>query len=159
MTTMRRLPPPDLTLLLESPRSERALARSRIIAAGRDTGRIVAGEILEAAVRWANYHLLFITDDIPFEEHLRIYLLDAQWKIVDCAVLGAMYSTGVFSDLELAPPNCLHFRFFGGITWTLELLDHDVLSLPFSDPRGVSRPFSFRKRFKIHGRPLPDTKV
>jgi len=110
-------------------------------------------------VQWKNHCLLFITDNTPFEEHLRIFLLDAQWKIVDCAILGAMYSTGVFSDLELAPPNFLYFRFFGGITWTLELLDQDVMSLPFSDPKGVSRPFSFRKRFRIHGHPLPDIKA
>lgn len=156
---MRHIPPPDVTLLLETPWSERTLARSRIIAAGRDTGQVVAGEILEAAVQWANHHLLFITDDTPFEEYLRIYLLDAHWKIVDCAVLGAMYSTGLFSDLELAPPNFLHFKFFGGITWTLELLNQDVMSLPFSDPRGVSRPFSFRKRFRIQGQPLPNTEA
>lgn len=87
------------------------------------------------------------------------WVLDAQWKIVDCATLGAMYSTGVFSDLELVPPNCLHFKFFGGITWTLELLNHDVMSLPFSDSREVSRPFHFRKRFRIHGHPLPNTEA
>ena len=156
---MRCLSQSDVSLRLEIPWSERTLAHSRIIADGRDTGRIIAGEILEAAVEWKNYHLLFTTDNTPFEEHLRIFLLDAQWKIVDCATLGAIYSTGVFSDLELAPPNSLHFRFFGGITWTLELLDHDVMSLPFSDPKGVSRPFGFRKRFRIHGHPLPGTKV
>jgi len=156
---MRRLSQSDVSLRLEIPWSERTLAHSRIIADGRDTGRIVAGEILEAAVAWGHYHLLFITDNTPFEEHLRIFLLDARWKVVDCATLGAIYSTGVFSDLELAPPNSLHFRFFGGVTWTLELLDHDVMSLPFSDPKGVSRPFGFRKRFRIHGHPLPDTKA
>ena len=156
---MRHLPPTDLTLLLETPWSERTLARSRIIATGLDTGQVVDGEMLEAAVQWADHYLLFITDNTPFEEYLRIYLRDARWKIVDCATLGAMYSTGVFSDLELAPPNVLHFRFFGGITWTLELLNHHVMSLPFSDPRGVSRPFGFRKRFKIHGRPLPNTEA
>lgn len=156
---MRRLSPSNVSLLLEPPWSEKTLARSKIIINGRDTGRVVAGEVLEAAVQWKNHHLLFITDNTPFEENLRIYLLDAQWKIVDCATLGAIYSTGVFSDLELAPPNSLHFRFFGGITWTLELLDHDVMSLPFSDPKGVSRSFGFRKRFRIHGHPLPGTKV
>ncbi len=153
---MRRLPPSNVSLLLETPSSEKTLARSKIIIDGRDTGRVVNGEILEAAVQWANHHLLFITDNTPFEEYLRIYLLDDQWRTVDCAVLGTMYSTGVFSDLELVPPNTLYFRFFGGITWTLELLNHNVMSLPFSDPRGVSRPFSFRKRFRIYGEPLPN---
>lgn len=152
---MQRLSPSDVSLILESPWSERTLARSRIIASGRDTGRIVAGEVLEAAVRSANHHLLFITDNTPFEEYLRIYLLDTEWNIVDSAIMGAMYSTGIFSGLELISPNSLQFQFFGGIIWTLELLEHPVASLPFSDPKGVSRPFSLHKRFKIHGRPYP----
>jgi len=153
---VKRLLPSDVSLRLESPWSETALACSRIIADGNETGQVVTGEILEAAIQWTHHRLLFITDNIPFEDHLRIYLFDAEWKILDSATLGAMYSTGVFSGLELQPPASLQFKFYGGITWSLELLDHAVASLPFSDPTGVHRPFSFFKRFKIHGSPLPN---
>jgi len=153
---VKRLLPSDVSLRLASPWSETALACSAIIADGRDTGQVVAGEILEAAIEWSHHRLLFVTDNIPFEDHLRIYLFDTQWKIVDAATLGAMYSTGVFSGLELQPPASLRFRFFGGITWTLELLDHPVASLPFSNPTGVHRPFNLFKRFKIRGRPYPN---
>lgn len=119
---------------------------------------MVTGEVLEAAVRWKDCYLLFVTDAIPFEDSLRIYLFDARWHLLDSVKLGAMYSTGAFSDLELIPPDVVRFRFIGDIKWTLELLEQGVPSLPFSDPKGVSRPFGFMKRFKLHGRPLPETR-
>jgi hypothetical protein len=141
---------------LTSPWSEHALARSEVIAGGRNTGQVVTGEVLQAALQWKDCALLFVTDGIPSEDSLRIYLFDARWKLVDSATLGGMYTTGAFSDLELAPPNGVRFQFIGGITWERELLGDEVVSLPFTDPKGVSRPFAFKKRFKLHGRPLPD---
>ena len=154
---MRSLAPAAISLRLTSPWSENALARSEVLAGGRKTGQVVTGEVLEAAVQWKDCFVLFVTDAIPFEDSLRIYLFDARWQLLDSAKLGAMYTTGAFSRLELAPPNVMRFRFIGDITWELALLDQGVPSLPFSDPKGVSRPFAFMKRFTLHGRPLPET--
>jgi hypothetical protein len=154
---MRLLTPSEVSLRLTTPWSENALACSEVLAGGRETGQIVTGEVLEASVLWKGCFLLFLTDAIPFEDSLRIYLFDARWHLLDSAKLGAMYTTGAFSALQLAPPNCVRFRFIGDITWELELLDRGVPSLPFSDPKGVSRPFGFTKRFKLHGGPLPET--
>lgn len=154
---MRLLSPSEASLRLTSSWSENALARSEILASGNETGQVVTGEVLEASVRWKDCSILFVTDAIPFEDSLRIYLFDARWHLLDSAKLGAMYTTGAFSDLELASPNIVRFRFIGDITWELELLDRGVPSRPFSDPKGVSRPFGFMKRFKLHGRPLPET--
>lgn len=153
---MESLTPAEVAFRLESPWSEKALARSAIVANGMETGQTVTGEVLEASVRWNDCYLLFVTDGIPFEDCLRIYLFDSDWNLLDSASLGGMYTTGAFSDLELVPPDVVRFRFIGGITWVLELLDHSVASLPFTDPKGVSRPFSLTKRFKLHGRPIPE---
>lgn len=154
---MRTLTPTDISLRLTSPYTETALAQSEILINGATTGKVITGEVLEAAVEWQNHRILFVTDNIPFEDSLRIYLLDAQWQIVDSAVLGAMYATGAFSGLELRPPNILRFGFIGGITWTIELLETARFCLPFTDPRGVSRPLGFSRRFNIKGRPLPES--
>lgn len=154
---MKLLPLSEVSLRLTSPWTEDALARSAVVAAGRDTGQRVAGEVLEASIQWKDCYLLFVTDAIPFEDSLRIYLFDARWNLLDSAKLGAMYTTGAFSGLELAPPNAVRFRFIGDITWELQLLDRGSPSLPFSDPKGVSRPFGLTKRFKLRGRPLPET--
>lgn len=133
---MKRLTPSEVALRLAVPWSENTLAHSNIIASGRDTGRVIAGEILEAAIQWHDHVLLFVTDGIPLEDGLNIYLFDARWTLMDSVRLGAMYATGAFSSLEFSPPNHLRFQFIGGITWTLELLDRPVAALPFCDPTG-----------------------
>ncbi|USX25321.1 hypothetical protein NHH73_22355 [Oxalobacteraceae bacterium OTU3CINTB1] len=132
------------------------LPRCELILYGETTGKIVEGAVLEAAVCWKGHFLIFLTDDIIHEDTLRIYLLDPQLDIVDAARLGAMYSTGAFTALELVEPNIIHFDFFGATTWTLELLDEQSFALPMvSDPKGVTRPFKLSCRFKLHGDPQP----
>ena len=88
---------------------------------------------------------------------LRIYMFNASPAVLDSAVLGAMYSTGTFSDLTLQPPNALTFHFFGATVWRAVLLAEREFALPFlSDPRGVSRKFKFFRRFRIEGKPQPE---
>lgn len=132
------------------------LPRSELILYGETTGKIVEGAVLEAAICWRGHFLVFLTDDIINEDTLRIYLLDPKLDIVDAARLGAMYSTGAFSALQLVEPNIIRFEFFGDTTWTLELLDDQSFSVPMvSDPKGVTRPFRLSHRFKLHGDPIP----
>jgi hypothetical protein len=42
------------------------LACSELLQAGKRTGIVVTGAVLEAAVEWKNYRIVFVTDDIPF---------------------------------------------------------------------------------------------
>jgi len=154
---MKTLTPTDVSLRLARPWTENTLAQSEVLIDGENTGEVITGEVLEAAVEWRQHRILFVTDNIPFEDYLRIYLFDAQWRIVDSAVLGAMYATGSFSGLEIRPPNVVRFDFIGGVTWTLELLETARFCLPFTDPRGVSRPLGFFRRFNIKRRPLPES--
>lgn len=97
-----------------------------------------------------------MTDDILFEEMLSVHLLDGTLNLLDSVTIGAMYSTGIFSSLELIEPNIVRFRFFDDTDWRIELLTKPVFGLPFlSDPRGVSRKLGFTRYFiKIHGHPL-----
>ena len=145
--SLARLPQPSDD---EEPRSE-------LLVDGRPTGRILTGAVLEAAVQWRDQHLLFITDDIPYEEALRIVLVGASLQVLDAAELGAAYSTGSFSDLSLLPPDTVKFRFIGDTDWTVRLLDKDRFRLPLvSEPRGVSRRLGFSRRFVIDGDPQPE---
>lgn len=154
---MKLLSPSEISLRLNAPWSHHTLPRSDILVDGRETGQSVAGEVLKAAIEWESYCLLLVTDNIPFEDSLRMVLFDAQWKMVDCATLEHVSATGGFSNLTLVRPNYLCFQFTDGATWTLELLPRGTVSLPFFDPKGVSRPFSFFKRLRLHGVLLPHT--
>jgi len=149
---------PDYSIRTVTPSTSDMAPTSEIIAGGVPTGKIVDGAIFEAALKWNDYLLLFLTDDVPFEEGLNIYLLDARLDIVDSAQMCFMYSTGIFSDLDLTQPDTVRFRFFGGVVWTLKLFPQKKFALPIiSDPIGVSRPFTFFRRFRIFSRRLPKT--
>lgn len=142
---------------LASPYTDTALATSELLVDGEPLGLVVTGEVLEAALIWRGYRLAFFTDGIPFEDMLRIYMFDAEMRLIDAATLGARYSTGTFAELTLQPPDILTFRFFGGTVWRLVLLAQQEFTLPFvSDPRGVSRKFKFFRHFRIEGKPQPE---
>ncbi|NRR31371.1 hypothetical protein HSX11_14410 [Oxalobacteraceae bacterium] len=155
---MRLLSPSEFSIRLSQPYTSKNLATSEILFDDTPTGIILTGQVLEAALEWCDYTVAFLTDDIIHEDMLRIYMFNANHQVIDSAVLGAMYSTGVFRDLNLIEPNTLTFTFIGGITWRLILLPEAEFSLPFiSDPRGVSRPLKFFRRFRLLGKPLPET--
>jgi hypothetical protein len=154
---MRSLPNSEFSARLASPYSDTSLATSELLVDGKPTGLVVTGATLEAAVEWRDCRIAFFTDDIPFEEMLRIYMFDADMTLVDAAVLGAMYSTGTFAELRMQPQDTLTFRFFGGIVWRLVLLTEPEFAFPLvSDPRGVSRKFKFFRQFRVEGKPRPE---
>lgn len=154
---MRLLSSSEFSTRLASPYTDEALATSHLLVDGKPTGMAVTGAMLEAALEWQGYRIVFFTDDIPFEDMLRIYMFDANMQLVDAAALGAMYSTGAFSDLIVVPPNMLTFRFFGGTIWRMVLLSEPEFALPLiSDPRGVHRKFKFHRHFRIEGNPQPE---
>lgn len=143
--------------LIGSPFSD-AMPKSELVLGGKPTGKMIDGAVLEAAIGWRDFLIIFVTDNILHEETLRIYLLDANLEVIDTASLDSMYATGVFSLIALEPPNVVRFRFFGDTDWTLTLLEKQTFSLPFSEPRGVHRPFKFHRCFKIDGQPKPESR-
>jgi hypothetical protein len=154
---VRLLSKSEFSARLAAPYTDTEVASSELLLDGKPTGRTVTGQVLEAAVEWHGFRIAFFTDDIPFEDMLRIYMFDADMALVDAAVLGAIYSTGTFAALELQPPATLTFRFFGGTIWRVVLLAERELALPFlSDPGGVHRRFNFFRHFRIEGEPQPE---
>lgn len=155
---MKLLSTSELSIrLIGSPFSE-GMPQSELVLNGQPTGRIIDGAVLEVAIRWRDLLLVFVTDNIMHEETLRIYLFDADLMVIDSAWLGSMYATGVFSLIEIQPPNVVRFLFFGDTDWTLELLEKQTFALPFSEPRGVHRSFKFHRRFKVDGKPKPESR-
>ncbi|MYN30053.1 hypothetical protein [Duganella levis] len=69
-----------------------------------------------------------------------------------------MYATGVFSLIQLQAPNSIRFLFFGDTEWTVELLNDETFTVPFTEPRGVHRPFKFHRHFKILSDPKPESR-
>lgn len=126
-----------------------------IILNGKDTNIIVSGKKLEAAIKIAdNRFLLFTTDEIIYEESLNIFYIDASSGIIEALSLGGEYVTGTFEDLSVNQDSA-SFSFIGDTTWTVKVSESPTLKLPFSDPRGVSRPIRLRKYIDISANPAP----
>jgi len=117
---------------------------------GKPTGQRLAGYDLEAALECDTGYLVFLTHDCPFEETLSIYLLDHAGIRLDSVNIGGMYTSGVFRNLQIQPPDKASFEFFAEATYTLKLLRRPRFCLPFfAEPMGVSRRFGFKRHFVV----------
>ena len=132
-------------------------AQSDVILDGNSTGIIVPGQVLEAAVKISEQrYILFLTDDVIFEESLTIVLIDLQDGVKEIIRLGNEYSTGSFEDLSFTAYS-INFRFIGDSLWTIKTADSPRLRLPFgSDPKGVKREAGLKKYMVISATPNPE---
>ncbi|WP_373991259.1 hypothetical protein [Duganella sp. BuS-21] len=127
-----------------------------VTVAGAATSTVLDGAVLEAALTWKEYVLLFLTNDVPFEDTLNIYLLDRHLNVADYARMYFMYSTGIFSHLDLTEDDTVRFEFLGEMTWTLKLFPEKKFAIPIvSAPLGVHRPHTFFQRFQLSAHPAP----
>ncbi|WP_241647153.1 hypothetical protein [Rosenbergiella metrosideri] len=135
--------------------TDTAQARSEVLIDGRLTGITIPGKVLEAAIKVdTRRYLLFVTDNDIFEEMLTILLLDFSKGVVEKLTIGVAYTSGNFENLEVSPRSA-SFRFIGDTVWTVRVSESPTLKLPFSDPRGVSRPAGLRKYIDISANPAP----
>lgn len=129
-------------------------AQSDVVLSGNSTGITVPGQELEAAVQVNEQrYILFVTDDVIFEESLTIILLDIHDGVKEIVRLGNQYSMGSFEDLTVTADS-ISFRFIGDYLWTIKTADSPHLRLPFvSDPKGVKREASLKKYMTISATP------
>lgn len=132
-------------------------AQSDVVLNGNSTGIIVPGQVLEVAVQVNEQrYILFLTDDIIFEESLTIALIDARDGVKEIVRLGNEYSTGSVKDLSVSTDS-ITFRFIGDSLWTIKTVDSSRLGLPFgSDPKGVKREAGLKKYMTISAIPAPE---
>lgn len=107
--TLAEFIPEDASLALAREGNDQALATSFATIAGRTSEEPLEGTVLEACIQHGNRYLLFLTDDIPFEDSLHIHLLDEDLNRIDTVTLGAPYTTGHFRNLKCDD--------FGGLTF------------------------------------------
>jgi hypothetical protein len=128
--------------------------RSEVLVEGRPTGSVIAGRVLEAAVECEPGWLLFVTNDIPYEEFLNIHFLDKAASPLDSARIGGPNSTGTFASLTLEPPSTVHFRFIDEADWSVRVLSRPKRGLPWwPDARGVWRGTGLARYFEVRRTP------
>ena len=143
-----------LSVQRRSKRSNDQTARCTLSGPGVPPDMDIEGAILEAAVQTDVGLVLFLTQDLPYEDSLSIQLFNAAWQVLDSASLGAAYTTGSFTGVRVIEPDRIGFRFFGDTEWTLRILNSPTWRLPlWSDAPGVRHTFGFKRHFLIQGRP------
>lgn len=96
----------------------------RFSQAGKPWGESLPGSLLERQFRLNDGRLLlFATDDTPYEETLRIYLLSTQGNLLDRLEFGAAYVTGVLEDIEVLDDTKVAFEFVHRERCTITVLD------------------------------------
>lgn len=147
----------SISLVMVREATDVSQAQSDVVLNGNSTGILVPGKVLEAAVQVNEQrYILFLTDDIIFEESLTIALIDVHDGLKEIVHLGNEYSTGIFADLQVTD-NSVDFRFIGDYIWILKVSDSPRLRLPFvSDPKGVKRTSGLKKYITITAAPASE---
>jgi hypothetical protein len=94
-----------------------------------------------------------MTYDVPFEESLGLFLLDAKLDCIDSARIGCMYAKSIFANLTLMEPNTIRFQFIGEYNWTVVVHQKPQWRIPlfFSQP-WISRHFQLTGHFSVRRR-------
>lgn len=152
---MRLLSRATVDVVLIDPIDVDRIARSQVILHGIKTGNFVPGAQLEAAIALDDRYLLFLTDDVLFEDALHVCLLKNSGDVVDNFTLGGPYATGFFRDLQWREPDTVEFKFLGEFIWSVKVLNKAAPRFPFfSDPPGVKRRSRLISYFVIKKRPF-----
>ncbi|QIQ21479.1 hypothetical protein [Zophobihabitans entericus] len=135
------------------PPDKNGIVYSQIEVNGVNSLVLVDGTILEEAFCWQDrYILLFVINNLGFEELLFIYLFDTKInKIVDEARIGNLYAYDFVSDLQVISEDTIFFKFITKYGWILKLFDQPVRTFPFSFKHffSIKRPFSSIRYFSV----------
>lgn len=142
--------PSDAFALEALPRpGEDDAPRARLIHRGQAVGEPVEGCVLEQQYAVdPGRHLLFVSDDIPYEEGLHIYLVDAAGAVLDGLEIGAPYTPGLLEDAVVSGPDQVDFSFIHKQRCRLIVHSEPAVFRQLRPITGVKRlGGAFRKRY------------
>ncbi|MDH5326863.1 MAG: hypothetical protein OEZ68_15415 [Gammaproteobacteria bacterium] len=79
---------------------------------GQDCQLILEGVALEAQFQTENdRYLLLLTDELPHEEQVHVYLLDNKCRVLDSLEIGEPYTTGLLQNIKIGVNDVINFTF------------------------------------------------
>ena len=120
----------------------------QLMRGGQPFGEPLKGALIEAQYRVdGQRHLLFVTDDVPYEETLRVYLISSDAKVLDSLEFGGYLDNGTLEDLNVIDENTIEFSFIHKKRCRLTVESRSEWKKPLAFTPGVSRPGGFGKRY------------
>lgn len=115
---------------------------------GQPFGDPQKGALIEAQYQVdAKCYLLFVTDDVPYEETLRLYLITCDAEILDSLVFGGYLANGTLEDLNIVGERSIEFSFIHKKRCRLTVNPDSRWKKPLTFTPGVSRPDGLKKRY------------
>ncbi|GAA3928927.1 hypothetical protein [Litoribacillus peritrichatus] len=115
---------------------------------GNDVGSPVKGACLAQQYHLSELgYLLFLTDNVPYEETLRIYLVTEEAKVIDELEFGGNMVTGTLDIIDLNGKDTIVFSFIHEANCRLQVLSTPKWSKPLVFTPGVRRNGSLRKHY------------
>lgn len=136
----------DVSLIQIQNETDISQAKSELLFNKKKTGLIVPGKILEAAIEVdTRRFILFITDDVLYEESLTVVLCNINFGIEEIITIGSEYNSGTFCELKV-DNDTASFRFIDNVIWHIAIREKPGFKIPlFGDPKGVTRSHRLKK--------------
>lgn len=94
-----------------------------------------------------NRFLLFVTDDVPYEETLRVYLIAHDGEVLDALEFGGYLANGSLEGLTVVDQQAVEFSFIHEKRCRLTVQNDSRWMKPLVLTPGVSRPGGLKKRY------------
>ncbi len=91
----------------------------------------IEGALLQATLQVGDRYLVFVTDGVPHEDGLWVYLIDEHYQVIDKIWFFVMYSSGVFSDMQIKSHDTVTFSFFKDDRWQLTVHQDKKRQIPW----------------------------
>lgn len=112
------------------------------------SGALLKGTLIEAQYQLDDgRYLLFITDDVPYEETLRIFLIASNAEVLDSLEFGGYLDNGTLEDLNIVGEQTIEFNFIHKKRCRLTVESDSGWKKPLTFTPGVSRPGGLMKRY------------
>ncbi|MGK0273541.1 MAG: hypothetical protein ACI88H_004222 [Cocleimonas sp.] len=118
----------------------------QLILKGKKVGPPIKGAYLEKQYCISGLgYLLFLTDDVPYEETLRIYLVNENAEVVDGLEFGSSMATGTLEIVDVENEDSIVFSFIHEALCKLQVLKTAQWCKPLIFTPGVQRSGAFKR--------------
>ncbi|WP_240782324.1 hypothetical protein [Escherichia sp. E2586] len=139
----------SLSLIQKIDDRSRFGSKSELCIYGENTGITIPADYLETAILLDDgRYLLFVTEDVPYEESLELLLIDIKQDIQEQMTIAVPYGSGTLREMRLYE-NHIEFSYFSDETWRVEVSSSRFFRLPFQYGFLVTR-HPFRLSYFIH---------
>nr|EFZ6295736.1 hypothetical protein [Shigella boydii] len=139
----------SLSLIQKMDDNGRFRSKSKLCIYDKDTGIIISAYYLETAILLDDgRYLLFVTEDVHYDEYLELLLININHGIQEKITIALPYGSGTLREMR-SYENYIEFSYFSDEVWRVEVSLSRFFRPPFQNGFLVTR-HPFRFSYFIH---------